>query len=702
MPEVRHRLSVLLIVAALAGAGAAVAVAAGGGAVAPTAPTTGSTSAPTSPARPGKCRPTRVSVYVAPNPSVVGKETTVFGHVSLSRPTARRKHVAPQPCAGTVVLWRSLPGQTRSRPVGHATLDSQGDYRFVFPSARVQTSSEWYATSGAVRSRVVDQGVFATLSLASTATFAVSGDTETFSGQVLPDHGGQRVLLQRLAGGAWRTLAKPRLRPDSSFATSFKFIKSGRQQWRVLLPEDSRNLESPSPSLSLRIAPATGIHKIRHIVVIMQENRSFDSYFGTYPGAEGISPGVCMADPVNGRCVTPYHDPSDLNYGGPHGASNAAADIDGGAMDGFIAQAEQGMGCSTTNPNCSPCTEQGAKASQSRCVDVMGYHDAREIPNYWTYAQNFVLQDHMFEPNASWSLPASLYKVSEWSAWCWGPNNPFSCHTALQWPNPDWVTSSVGNINGPSDETAHYAWTDLTYLLHRQNVSWGYYVMKGSEPDCENDGAVRCPPIEQAATTPGIWNPLPDFTDVQQDGQLTNIRPLSDFYSAAARGKLPAVSWIEPNGTVSEHPPALVSDGQRYVTELINAIMQSPNWKSTAIFLSWDDWGGFYDHVVPPIVDQQGYGLRVPGIVISPYAKHGFIDHQIVSHDAFNKFIEDDLLGGERLDPSTDGRPDPRPDVRESVPLLGTLTRDFDFNQPPGPPILLPVDPPPGQASASP
>src|SRR5437588_11762231 len=87
-----------------------------------------------------------------------------------------------------------------------------------------------------------------------------------------------------------------------------------------------------------------GIHKIRHIVIIMQENRSFDSYFGTYPGAAGIPSGVCVPDPVNGGCVAPYHDPSDLNYGGPHGFSNAAADINGGAMDGFIDQAERGMG----------------------------------------------------------------------------------------------------------------------------------------------------------------------------------------------------------------------------------------------------------------------------------------------------------------------------------------------------------------------
>jgi phospholipase C len=162
---------------------------------------------------------------------------------------------------------------------------------------------------------------------------------------------------------------------------------------------------------------------------------------------------------------------------------------------------------------------------------------------------------------------------------------------------------------------------------------------------------------------------------------------------------LPSVSWIVPNGPESEHAPAPVTDGMSYVTGLINAIMRGPDWDSTAIFLTWDDWGGFYDNVIPPTVDQNGYGLRVPGLVISPYARRGFIDHQTLSFDAFNKFIEDDFLSGQRLDPATDGRPDPRPTVRENVPILGNLLADFDFNQPPRPPIILPLHPKPGPAS---
>jgi phospholipase C len=143
---------------------------------------------------------------------------------------------------------------------------------------------------------------------------------------------------------------------------------------------------------------------------------------------------------------------------------------------------------------------------------------------------------------------------------------------------------------------------------------------------------------------------------------------------------------------VSEHPTSNIAAGQAYVTRVINAIMRSKAWSSTAIFLTWDDWGGFYDHVAPPVVDLNGYGFRVPGLVISPYARKGFIDHQRLTFDAFAKFIEDDFLGGQRLDPSSDGRPDLRPDVRENAAGLGNLVRDFNFAQRPRPPVVLPTN----------
>jgi phospholipase C len=243
------------------------------------------------------------------------------------------------------------------------------------------------------------------------------------------------------------------------------------------------------------------------------------------------------------------------------------------------------------------------------------------------------------------------------------------------------------------DANPDYAWTDLTYLLHNAGVSWGYYVGTGQQPDCST-GAMTCAPVAQSAKTPSIWNPLPWFTTVQQDGQLGNIQDTHQFLSQASTGTLPSVSWVIPWQKVSEHPMALVSTGQAYVTNLINTVMAGPDWSSTAIFLAWDDWGGFYDHVVPPSVSPFRYGLRVPGLVISPYARAGYIDHQTLSFDNYAKFIEDDFLGGARIDPATDGRPDPRPQVPEAAPQIGDLTADFDFSQPPRQPMILPLYPP--------
>jgi phospholipase C len=431
-----------------------------------------------------------------------------------------------------------------------------------------------------------------------------------------------------------------------------------------------------------------GIHKIRHVVIIMQENRSFDEYFGTYPGADGIpglvgNPGKvpCLPDPHRGHCIRPYHDPRATNYGGPHTHNSALGDIAGGRMNGFIVQAEEGQ-----TQACKQFDAPGCSANRKK-PDVMGYHDDRELPNYWDYAEHFVLQDHMFESDSSWSLPQHLYMVSGWSAHCTKPGDPFSCKSAVQEPGSP--PETPGN---PTPKPPDYAYTDLTYLLHLYGVSWRYYVAQGGQPDCADD-QMFCAPVPQNSWTPGIWNPLPYFETVRDDGQLSNIEGLGKFFPALEANALPAVSWIVPGDRTSEHPPNSTTVGESYVTGIINSIMRSSAWSSTAIFLCWDDWGGFYDHMAPPSVDGQGYGMRVPGLVISPYAKSGYVDHQVLSQDAYLKFIEDDFLYGQRLDPATDSRPDPRPIVRENVPILGNLADDFNFKQKPLPALILPLHP---------
>ena len=293
----------------------------------------------------------------------------------------------------------------------------------------------------------------------------------------------------------------------------------------------SRGGGRPAPfSASRYLAIPRAIHKIKHVVVIMQENRSFDSYFGTYPGADGIPTrggrfAVCVPDPARHSCDYPYHESALVNVGALHTPLSASQDIDGGKMDGFIASAE-------------------ALGGPTR-VDVMGYHDAREIPNYWTYARDFVLQDHMFEPVAAWSLPAHLFTVSEWSATC-SNSSPNSC---VNDPQLNKLRRGVCFLcRGLLPHSAVFAWTDLTYLLYRHHVSWRYYVAPGTPPDCADDAALcrgKQPP--QGPGTPGIWNPLPNFATVRSDHQEGNIQSASSFYAAARRGNLPAVSWLMPS-----------------------------------------------------------------------------------------------------------------------------------------------------------
>ncbi len=467
-------------------------------------------------------------------------------------------------------------------------------------------------------------------------------------------------------------------------------------------------LADSTPAPAPVTAPATpaadqGINKIKHIIVIMQENRSFDQYFGTFPGADGIPmqdgvPTVCLPDPVSHQCIAPFHDPNVIDRGGPHNAEAAARDIDGGKMDGFVISAREMEANGCRRGSREFCDDL------KRPPDAMGWHDGRDIPHYWEYAQQFVLQDHMFEPNASWSLPSHLFMVSAWSGYCLDAQDPSSCSNALDGP-PEALVKQI--YKDPS--VGGFAWTDLTYLLHQHGVSWAYYLMEGLEPDCEDD-ETDCEQQPQTMRVLGIWNPLPGFSTVKDDGELGNIRPVQDYIQAAKDGTLPSVCWIVPAQPVSEHGPAPIGAGEKYVTALVNAAMRGPDWDSTVIFLAWDDWGGYYDHVRPPKVDQNGYGLRVPGLVISPYAKRGYIDHQTLSFDAYLKFIEDRFLGGARIDPATDGRPDPRPSVRESARELGDLTQDFDFDQPPRPPLILDTDweppapaaPPPGGHAPTP
>ena len=456
------------------------------------------------------------------------------------------------------------------------------------------------------------------------------------------------------------------------------------------VPSPLGTLASPPPSHSPSVpemaadAPP-GLAKIEHIIILFQENRSFDHYFGTYPGADGIPRkadgtfAVCLQHPVLRKCVKPYHSTNLNNQGGPHGQPHARLDINGGKMNGFIrAVLLQDKYC-PWHPYASRCDPF---VGPQRQPDVMSFHTRADIPNYWAWADHFVLQDRMFESVDSWSVPSHLYLISAWSAVCKDASRPMTC-------SDDSRMAGASNIHaGPPPEfEAAYGWTDITDLLHEAGVDWRYYVGDGS---CLETPCGPKPP----SGTPWGWNPLPAFDTVRINEQVGNVQEYARFLEDAAAGTLPPVAWVIPGSRFSEHPGhGSLEPGYRYLTRTVDALMQSTDWANMAIFITWDDWGGFYDHVEPPRIEGGAdYGLRVPGLMLSPYARAGYIDHQTLSYDAYLKFIEDRFLGGARLDPETMSRPDPRPLVREDLELLGDLTSEFDFDQEPLPPLVLSPD----------
>lgn len=230
---------------------------------------------------------------------------------------------------------------------------------------------------------------------------------------------------------------------------------------------------------------------LKHVVIIMQENRSFDHYFGTFPGADGIPAGVCV--PINPQqpslgCVKPFHDTSTIQLGSSIEYTNQVSNIDYGKMDGFVYQ--QIISAQRTGKKCQ-------QVPQCASHDVMGYHTDAEIPNYWAYARNFVLQDRMFEQVQSWSEPSHYYMISEWSADCTS-TDPLSCTTDVE---------KTGAGDG-DPQSQILAWTPITWLLDNAGVSWRYYLGQGLTPDCPPNMNECVENDLKKSNVPTIWNPL--------------------------------------------------------------------------------------------------------------------------------------------------------------------------------------------------
>jgi phospholipase C len=374
---------------------------------------------------------------------------------------------------------------------------------------------------------------------------------------------------------------------------------------------------------------------IKHVVFLIKENRSFDSMFGRFPGANGTRVGVS-----DGR-VVPLADgvmrmPGTL----PHHYSDALADWDGGAMDGFARTAFAGR---------------------------YAYTQMRpdQIPNYWRWARDFVLADDFFASAMGPSFPNHLFTIAAQSAGAHDtPDDvPPAPGMAKSW-GCDAPTRERVTVVAPDGDVARVSpCFDVPTegdLLTAHGVSWRAY------------GATQ----EQRGY---IWSAYDAIRHVRDtDAWKAHVRPVRTFVDDALTGNLPAVSWVTPPMATSDHPDrgTNLCWGENWTTDLVDAIMHGPDWPTTAVFLTWDDWGGFYDHVAPRQVDRFGLGFRVPLLVISPYARAGTVDHRWGEFSSVLRFIEENWLIPERLT-ARDAR-------------AGDLAYDFDFGRQPLPPDPLP------------
>jgi len=370
-----------------------------------------------------------------------------------------------------------------------------------------------------------------------------------------------------------------------------------------------------------------GLGNIEHIVFIVKENRTFDNYFGTFPGAEGATCGrISTGD------IIPLRNVPRIPHDVDHSFDPTVRAINGGLMDQF-----------DLIPNGGP-------------PDYFGYTQLLEddIPNYFAYAYSFTLADHMFSSLTGPSFPNHLYTVGAQSGGA--INNPTS---AGVWgcDSPPGATVLVLNDDGSRSRVFPcFEFRTLADNLEDSGISWKYYA-----PGQGQSGY--------------IWSALDAIGPIRNSELWTQrVVPPADFVGDALAGNLPAVSWLVIGSGLSEHPPDSPCAGENWTVRQINAVMQGPDWSSTAIFLTWDDFGGFYDHVAPPMVDNFGFGPRVPLLIISPFARPGYISQTVYEFSSLLKFAEERF----GLDPLTD---------RDL--LANDLLDSFDFSQDPLPPLIL-------------
>jgi phospholipase C len=380
------------------------------------------------------------------------------------------------------------------------------------------------------------------------------------------------------------------------------------------------------PSVAPAVPPE--LDRIEHIVFIIKENRTFDHYFGRFPGADGARSGRTSTGDLVPLRAAPDQVYPDIG----HGAGAAYSAYDAGRMDRFDTLAG--------------AVHLGVNHSYTQM-------QAQDIPSYWAYARHFTLADHFFSTVMGPSFPNHLMAIAAQAgattsnpaaAWGrWGCDSPAGAHVTTVSP-----TGLVGSAFPCFD------FATLADRLNARHIPWRYYAPRRGQPGY-------------------IWSSFDAVRHIRYSAQwATNVVPWRRFEGDVARGHLAAVTWLVTDTAHSEHPPASTCLGETTTVSEINALMRSRFWRSTAIFVTWDDFGGFYDHVAPP--RRSRLGPRVPTLVISPYARRGYVDHATYDLTALLRFVEDRF----GLAPLT-GR-----DARAA-----TITGAFDFTAAPAHPFVL-------------
>jgi phospholipase C len=355
---------------------------------------------------------------------------------------------------------------------------------------------------------------------------------------------------------------------------------------------------------------------IRHVVIVIQENRSFNDFFATFPGADGTTTGKAEKAPACGydkETAVKLKErslilPSDLG----HSYQDYVTSRDGGKMDGF---------------DLVPGT------TGAQCAYPYTYTNPSDIKPYWDMAQQYVLAEHMFTTQGSSSFTAHQDLIAGGTvvspdealvnlptAYPWGCDAP--PHTKTSLVNINGVFQTPGST-GPFPCLSYHTLRDL---LDAKSVSWKYYV----PPMC-------CTIFGKEMSA------FDAIRAVRYGPQWTkNVSsPQTNIFKDIRKGTLPAVSWLVPDEPESDHPGTGSDTGPSWVTSVVNAIGESSEWKSTAIIIVWDDWGGFYDNLNPKQLDYGGLGFRVPALIVSPYAKRGYIAKTQYEFGSILKYVED-------------------------------------------------------------